>query len=236
MEPLATLYDAIWRRQLREGDVFADRVRAVADLIPSVRRLLDVGCGDGALSALVQGKVAEVHGMEWSESAIEKARARGVQVRKCDLNRDPFPYDDSWFDAVACLDVIEHVLEPRRLLHEIHRVLRPGGVLVLTTPNLRYVYFLFQLVFKGRFPRTSNDPEGYDGGHLHYFTFRDCQALLAEANFGAIETYGLYRWAALSRWGTVKEAIKSLFGEAFKREFFSSAVVIRARRSGNGAD
>lgn len=236
MEPLAALYDAIWRRQVREGESSALRLLAGAALLPPSRRLLDVGCGDGAFGVLVQGKVAEVHGIEWAERAIEQAQTRGIQIRRCDLNRESFPYADSWFDAVACLDVIEHVLDPRRLLHEIRRVLRPGGVLILTTPNLRYVHFLSRLLFKGRFPRTSNDPEGYDGGHLHYFTFGDLGTLLTEANFGAIEEYGLYRWARLSFWGKAKEAIKSLLGDRFKREFFSSAVVIRARRGENGAD
>lgn len=236
METLAALYDEIWRRQIREGELFALRLLAGADLLPPSRRVLDVGCGDGAFGRLVQGKVAEVHGIEWAERAIEQAQTRGIQIRSCDLNRESFPYADRWFDAVACLDVIEHVVDPRRLLQEIHRVLRPGGYLILTTPNLRYVHFLSRLLFKGRFPRTSNDPEGYDGGHLHYFTFGDARALLTEANFGAIEEYGLYRWARLSFWGKAKEAIKSLLGERLKREFCSSAVVIRATRSGDGAD
>lgn len=234
MEPLATLSAEIWRRHVGEGELFALRMAAGADLIPASQRLLDVGCGNGAFGLLVQQKVVEIHGIECAEDAVERAQGRGVRVRRCDLNRDPFPYADGWFDAVACLDVIEHVLDPRRLLREIQRVLRPGGVLILTTPNLRYIHFLSQLLFSGRFPRTSNDPEGYDGGHLHYFTFADVRALLTEANFDAIEQYGLYRWTRLSPWGRTKEAIKGLLGERVKREFFSSAVVMRARRSDNG--
>lgn len=236
MGPVAALYGEIWLRQARERELVADRLLACADLVPPSQRLLDVGCGDGALSLLVQPKVAEVHGIEWAQHAMERAQTRGVLVRRCDLNRDSFPYEDGWFDAVACVDVIEHVLDPRRLLKEIHRILRPDGVVILTTPNVRYIHFLSELLFRGRFPKTSNDAEGYDGGHLHYFTFDDLGALLAEARFGALEEYGLYRWAGLSRWGKVKEAVKSLFGEAFKREFFSSAVVMRASRIGNDAD
>jgi methionine biosynthesis protein MetW len=230
MDTLATLYEEIWRRQRQQGMTSADRLLAGADLVPPSRTLLDVGCGDGALSPLVRGKVAEVHGIEWAEHAIEEARALGVRVRKCDLNRDSLSYPDESFDAVTCLDVIEHVLDPRRLLREIHRVLRPAGALILITPNIRYVHFVSQLLFKGRFPRTSSDPEGYDGGHIHYFTYGDCEALLAEANFKSVEAYGLYRWALLTKWGKIKEAIKGLLGERFKREFFSSAVVIQAKR------
>lgn len=230
MGTLATLYEEIWRRQRQRGVVSADRLLAGAALVPTSLRLLDVGCGDGALGLLVREKVREVHGIEWAEYALEEAEARGVHIRRCDLNRDSFPYPDESFDVVTCLDVIEHVLDPRRLLQEIRRVLRPTGALILTTPNVRYVHFVAQLLFRGTFPRTSSDPEGYDGGHIHYFTFSDCAALLAEAQFTSIEGYGLYRWARLTWWGKIKEAIKGLLGEKFRREFFSSAVVIRAKR------
>lgn len=230
MDVLAALYEEIWRRQRQQGMLRADRLVAAADLIPPSRTLLDVGCGDGTLGLLVQGKVAEVHGIEWAGHAIEEAEARGVRVQRCDLNRDSFSHPDEWFDAVACLDVIEHVLDPRRLLREIHRVLRPAGALILTTPNIRYIHFVSELLFEGRFPRTSSDPEGFDGGHIHYLTYGDCEALLSEAGFKEIQGYGLYRWAHLTTWGKIKEAIKGLVGERLKREFFSSAVVIRARR------
>ncbi len=207
----------------------ADRLTAGADLISPVNQLLDVGCGDGSLDLLLQGKVRRVMGVDSALSACREARAKGFNVQCADLNACHLPNRDGVFDAVSCLDVIEHVLDPRHLLRELARVLRPGGILVLTTPNIR-AYWHISTLIRGRFPHTSSDPEGYDGGHLHYFTFADVCHLLTEAGFDAIEEFGLYRWTSLTAWGRIKERIKALLGDHLKREFFSGGIVIRARR------
>ncbi len=208
----------------------ADRLTAGADLISPVNQLLDVGCGDGSLNLLLDGKVRWVVGVDGALSACREARAKGFSVQCADLNACHLPYRDGIFDAVSCLDVIEHVLDPRHLLRELARVLRPQGILVLTTPNIRAYWHILTLIH-GRFPRTSGDPEGYDGGHLHYFTFADVNHLLKEAEFDVVEEFGLYRWTSLTAWGRIKERIKALLGDHLKREFFSGGLVVRARRS-----
>jgi len=207
----------------------ADRLTAGADLISPANQLLDVGCGDGSLNLLLQGKVGLVVGTDSVLSACREASAKGFKVQCADLNGCHLPYRDGVFDAVTCLDVIEHVLDPRHLLRELARVLRPYGVLVVTTPNVRAYRHILTLI-RGRFPRTSGDPEGYDGGHLHYFTFSDVCHLLREAGFDALEEFGLYRWTSLTAWGRIKERIKALLGDRLKREFFSGGIVVRARR------
>lgn len=208
----------------------ADRLRAGADLLPPAGRLLDVGCGDGSLATLLNGKAKLVLGVDGTWVSCRQARTRGVLAQCADLN-GRLPYRDEAFDAIACLDVIEHVMDPRHLLREVGRLLRPRGVLVLTTPNIRFYPFIARLLLTGKFPRTSGDPRGYDGGHLHYFTFADVRQLLREAGFGPVEEFGLYRWTSLSAWGRMKEAVKALLGDRLKREFFSGAVVVRASRS-----
>ena len=208
----------------------ADRLTAGADLISPVNQLLDVGCGDGSLNILLQGKARLVVGVDAALPACREARAKGFKVQCADLNACHLPYRDGVFDAVTCLDVIEHVLDPRHLLRELARVLRPHGVLVVTTPNTRAYWHILTLV-RGRFPRTSGDPEGYDGGHLHYFTFADVCHLLNEAGFDVVEEFGLYRWTSLTTWGRIKERIKAFIGDRLKREFFSGGVVVRATRS-----
>jgi SAM-dependent methyltransferase len=80
--------------------------------------------------------------------------------------------------------VIEHVFDPRFLLDEIARVLKPGGILLLDTPNIRYAKHLWSLLIGGRFPVTAGDDEdlrlAHDGGHLHYFARRDIEVLLRQ--------------------------------------------------------
>ncbi|MBI4014075.1 MAG: class I SAM-dependent methyltransferase [Candidatus Rokubacteria bacterium] len=209
----------------------ADRVVAGAALAPAAARLLDVGCGDGTLLARLDGKARRLVGVDGRLPACLAAATRGAAAQCADLDARHLPYRDAVFDAVTCLDVLEHVLDPRHLLRELARVLRPHGTLVLTTPNIRYYGFVLTLL-GGRFPRTSGDPDGYDGGHLHYFTFADVRELLAAAGFEAIEEFGLYRWTRLSPWGRAKERVKVALGDRLKREFFSGAVVVRARRRG----
>lgn len=210
--------------------VAADRVVAGAALLPHAERLLDVGCGDGALCLLVGERARRRIGVDGALAALEKAEALGVSVQCANLDGAHLPYRDGAFDAVACLDVLEHVLDPRHLLREMARLLRRGGVLVLTTPNIRYYGFLLTL-FGGSFPRTSGDAQGYDGGHLHYFTYTDVRRLLADiGGFDDVEEFGLYRFTRLTGWGQLKEGMKALLGDRLKREFFSGAVVIRARR------
>jgi 2-polyprenyl-3-methyl-5-hydroxy-6-metoxy-1,4-benzoquinol methylase len=102
-------------------------------------RVLDVGCGDGALSGLIRQELGQsVTGVDANPLAIDLARdafaRRGLDGQfKCITGYDTGEPENR-FDAAVCSDVIEHVLEPLTMLTEIYRVLRPGGHLVITTP------------------------------------------------------------------------------------------------------
>lgn len=106
---------------------------------PSV---LDVGCGDAALSGLLAMQLnARIEGVDVTPGSIELARAEFAK-RKLPghfqlVDGYAYPFPDSSFCAVVCSDVIEHVQKPAQMLAEMWRVLAPGGVLVVTTP-VRY--------------------------------------------------------------------------------------------------
>jgi len=105
-------------------------------------RVLDVGCGDGALAGLLAINLGvDVAGVDTTQLPIGlaqqefgKRKLRG-DFRLIDGYR--YPFTDGAFNAVVCSDVIEHVREPAQMLKEMWRVLAPGGVLVVTTP-VRY--------------------------------------------------------------------------------------------------
>jgi SAM-dependent methyltransferase len=133
-----------------------------------VGRALDVGCGDGRLTAELDA--AELTAADVSAVALERARRRLTNARVVELEPDaPFPLDDAAFDLVLCAETIEHVRDVQLLLSEIRRVLRPGGRLALTTPAHLPVG-----------PRP--DPLS---PHLRQFTRRSLSRLLGELGFRA---------------------------------------------------
>ena len=119
----------------------AERYRRVIDALGPLagRRILDYGCGDGAFLGFLARRagraVGALHGFDPTPAALALA-APLLKERRVDVTLhatlDDVP--ESFFDRVACTEVIEHVSDPEGLLREIVRVLKPGGEVVLTTP------------------------------------------------------------------------------------------------------
>lgn len=102
-------------------------------------RLLEVGCGDGALCGVLHSRLGStVTGVDTSDKGLALARQMFAQRGWDGEFRQVGGYDtgfaDSSFDAIVCSDVIEHVDDPQAMLREIRRLLVPGGRLVITTP------------------------------------------------------------------------------------------------------
>jgi 2-polyprenyl-3-methyl-5-hydroxy-6-metoxy-1,4-benzoquinol methylase len=96
-------------------------------------RLLDVGCGEGRAIEWLSQLGWNAEGVDFDRSAVGRARERGLRVALGSIHEQAYPSES--FDAVTLSHVIEHVPEPASLLSECRRVLRPGGVLALVTPN-----------------------------------------------------------------------------------------------------
>ena len=92
--------------------------------------VLDLGGGAGSFSATLLSQFTQVHLMDFAPVA----RDGRIRYATGDLN-DRLPYTDATFDAVAALEVIEHLENPRAFVREIARILKPGGRCLLTTPN-----------------------------------------------------------------------------------------------------
>jgi SAM-dependent methyltransferase len=99
--------------------------------------LLDLGCGDGDLTARAGelARVSRVLGLEGSPRLAEEARGRGIEITEGDL-AEPLPYDDASMDVVLSNQVIEHLCDTDRFMAEIARVLKPTGYAVVSTNNL----------------------------------------------------------------------------------------------------
>jgi 2-polyprenyl-3-methyl-5-hydroxy-6-metoxy-1,4-benzoquinol methylase len=110
--------------------------------------LLDLGCDDGANTArfAAAARAAETHGLELIEERGELAVRQGIQVRIGDLDQR-FPYDDGSFDVVVSNQVIEHLCDTDNFVRESYRVLRPGGLAVVSTENLASWHNIGALMF-----------------------------------------------------------------------------------------
>lgn len=164
-------------------DLRESRLKKVMALLREERRgaLLDVGCAGGELSQLLAGAGWKVEGLEREPSLVESARGRGIPVHCVEFDREPFPWEPGTFDAVVAGEVIEHVIDTDHVLAEIARVLRPDGVLVITTPNLASFENRIRLLL-GRYPMWM-DHRVQGTGHLRYYTPRILRRQLEQHGF-----------------------------------------------------
>ena len=133
------------------------------------RRVLDLGCRDGALTrTFADGN--EVVGVDADRDALAEAARRGIETHWADLDQ-ALTFDDASFDVVVAGELLEHLRDPQRLVRDARRVLRPGGTLVGSVPN---AYRL-----KGRLLFLFGRPPENDPTHLQMFSGADVQALLA---------------------------------------------------------
>jgi 2-polyprenyl-3-methyl-5-hydroxy-6-metoxy-1,4-benzoquinol methylase len=145
------------------------------DLLPG--RVLDVGCGSGDFLFRMHQQGWKVAGVDFDDKAIVNAKTKyGFDLLHNDLAGAHFP--DNSFDAITMNHVIEHVPDPTALLSEILRVLKPGGRLVATTPNIQSLgHSLYQECWRGLEPPR----------HLQVFSVQALRNCAQQAGFKKIE-------------------------------------------------
>ena len=182
------------------------------DFLPRVEnaRVLDVGIGQGFLDYCIKKVLNyEVTGVDAQREETESWRRRlteeGIQFKLCDISQEPLPFDEASFDIVLFLEVIEHLFPPRAflVLKEINRVLKPGGFLVMSTPNQAGLGHRLGLLIG----RSVLNLEAYfhqDGatyGHIFEYTGSQLQQLLTTAEFhcDSLEFKDFYRQRMIVR-------------------------------------
>jgi len=131
-------------------------------------KLLDIGCADGSYAAYVGEKLkAETYGVDISAHAIKKAKTRLDQAVRGDVSKR-LPFTDASFELIFVLEVIEHIYDTDYLLSEIRRVLKPCGVVIISTPNLASLQNRIRLAFNHYPQYLEYSTAG--AGHIHLYT------------------------------------------------------------------
>ena len=149
-------------------------------------KLLDIGCYDGHVGILLKnkfGKKCQIYGVDAAPNSVKLALKNGIQAKLCDVTKG-ISFESNMFDYVFAGEIIEHLYDTDFFLEEIKRVLKPNGILIITTPNFisfgRRIYYLFG---KGAFMEQSFTLPERAAGHIRFFTFDSLKELAMMHNF-----------------------------------------------------
>ncbi|WP_406398387.1 class I SAM-dependent methyltransferase [Streptomyces uncialis] len=217
-------------RSLRQARMLAAALGPAA-VRPAV--VLDVGCGDGTAARTAAPLLAghRVIGVDWSQDALRRARAHLTDVVRGELTDGGLPLRSGSADAVLFSEVIEHLVDPDSALDELRRVLRPGGHLMLSTPNLA-AWYNRALLLAGVQPVFSEvSLRGIHGrpgrevvGHLRLYTARALREFVAASGFEVVRLAG-------APFHGVPRPLRGLDRLACAAPSLSSILLLHARRT-----
>ncbi|HEX2255347.1 MAG TPA: methionine biosynthesis protein MetW, partial [Afifellaceae bacterium] len=166
-------------------------LKVVASFVEPGARVLDVGCGDGALLKwLEEAKSVDGRGIELSQKGVNEAVARGVSVVQGDADRDLGNYPDGAFDVVILSQTLQATRNPRLVLEELLRI---GRKAIVSFPNFGHWRIRWLLASGGRMPVTDSLPVSwYDTPNIHFCTIRDFLELTDEIGARIEAAVGLY--------------------------------------------
>jgi len=153
------------------------------------KNILDVGCYDGTFLSLMKNRNNGFYGVEASDWGVEQARRKGINVQQYFFDdKTKLPYEDSFFNIVVAGEIIEHIYDTDFFLVEIRRILKPGGKLLISTPNIASLGRRLLLLF-GKNPIIELSPNESDSsGHIRYFTFKTLEKMLEKKEFETISS------------------------------------------------
>lgn len=215
-------YEAIGKRIVEldpnhwyPGYLVSQAERLTSDLeiltreVPPPARVLDIGCSPPFVLATLASLGYRATGIDVNPAAFANSqREFDFDALSCDIEREPLPFPDETFDVVLMCEVFEHLrINPVRTMHEVHRIIRKGGLLHLTTPNLYSLGGLRNFLVDRRayFYTTRSlydelnhiNLEGFSG-HVREYTHREVEGFLARVGFSPVRS--LFRFGGARIW------------------------------------
>lgn len=164
---------------------------------PPPRRLLDLGCGNGATARVLAGQGYEVLGIDSSDTGVQIAREACPEARfEAGSAYDDLPALYGTFPLVLSLEVVEHLYSPRQFAETLRRLLEPGGLGVVSTP---YHGYLKNLALAVTNRMDFHYSPLWEGGHIKFWSIRTLGELLSGAGFVDLEFHRAGRIPPLAK-------------------------------------
>jgi len=164
-------------------------LQSIARLVPAGSRVLDLGCGDGALLDLLQReRGCTGYGVEIADENVLACVRRGVNVIQLNLDEGLAMFGDSSFDVVLQIDTLQHLRNAETMLVETARVGRIG---IVAFPN--FAHWPNRLsILRGRMPVTKRLPyQWYDTPNIRVGTYKDFEVLATKNRLSILDSFGL---------------------------------------------
>jgi SAM-dependent methyltransferase len=153
------------------------------ELVPEgTRRILDVGCGVGKTGQMLRERgFEEIFAVEVNPHAAQQAKSYYREVIIGDIEKDVLPFSRGFFDCILYGDVLEHLIDPWKVLKNQKEILKDDGVIICSIPNIRYYKILKSLILNGRWEYV--DLGILDRTHLRFFTLKTIETMFQETGY-----------------------------------------------------
>ena len=183
------------------------------------KRVLDLGCGGGFVSEELARRGASVVGVDPASALLDVARAHAresdLAIDYCVGTGESIPAQDSEFDIVVCVDVLEHVADLDKVLIEVRRVLKPGGLFLYDTINKNTFSFLWMIValewISGRIPRGTHDWRKFIKPETLHLKLTEKSFLPLEQNGVGLGSLAVSKWKILPKFKLSKQNMIGLY-------------------------
>lgn len=201
-----------------------DKIKKIIKLAGQNKRILDIGCSTGYLAHFLKNNGNNVSGIDFLDKAVLIAKQNKIDAYVCDIENEKLPFKDNSFDLVIFSEVIEHLVDPDIALKKIYQVLKNNGLLIVSTPNIAYIQYRFELLF-GKLPdfcefRNRFFERHYNFQHKSLFTTNVLKKTLLSNNFL------IKKWSSHNAYKNRVEKIFTFMEYVFPNLFKKNLIVV----------
>lgn len=190
--------------------------------------ILEIGCGCGALMGYIKVIYpnAELHGIEMIPEVARIASRMG-DVLCCDVEKTDFPWEDEYFDYVIMGDVLEHLMDPEKVLKGLRKYLKTGGYILVSMPNVQHFSVILPLLQNDVFPYS--DSGILDRTHVKMYTGIEIRRLIERSGYEIEDMRGKTAlWGPDETEAAMIESLCSLMGKADNVSFLTCQYLVKA--------